>query len=548
MALMRSIHIPKAFLQKFPDLTEEKAWALYNRYLNAVRNPLLKRLPFIDEIVLDFPMSNAHYSAGEFQYKNERFYVWKEFYSLQPFFIIIKSGNGYDKQNSRIKLMDQKLIDLLIDSGDVNELIIQFYGEADVNKLVPVKIDINSLQAYIEHTTQELNNPKNQSYIDKLHRNLRQAKYIKLISTFFKDAYGDYTLPHIESPSEYGRMYYKGINMQNISKEVRSAALGDHHVYDLNAAVYAVKLYLAIDILKDKGIDQFGYFTYTKEYLDLKSSIRVQLAKHIRAYPDGMKLIKEAITAIGFGARVGGQAWKQDSNWVVPAINNIIKNKDDRDRFINDPWVKEFVKEQQLMTRFITTEYLAMPSFIEKIKDVKDIKNNNGKFRKTQIMSYLFQHAETFIMEIIKEQTDYVVSIHDAIITRTPIQNQSLIDIKYTLQGVGDFFTISHEFVKGWTKHDDDNESDIDEAFSRLTGVAQHVKPIVKLARNFSKKQAEGYYDSKTVYGKNYYDPDQDDEVRFMSKDEREEYYRLIGYYPQEVSVTIKNLLKTNKG
>lgn len=536
------LHIPKEFLQKFPHLNEEKAIKLYNRYLKAVRTPLIKLLPFTMDRIISFPMNVAFNKAGEFQYNNKRFYVWKEFFELRPFFTIYEKANSRNRKLTKVYIMNQRLIDNLIDTCDTNELVNEFYGSCDPDNLFPVKIDINSLCAFIDHTTHELENVNNEKHEDKLRRNLRCAKYIKIISTFFKDAYGDYMLPHIPSPSEYGRMYYKGINLQNVSKEVRAAAIGDHHVYDLNAAVYAIKLYLAIDLLQSKNIDTFGKFTYTKEYLDQKSKIREKLATHIRAYPNGLKLVKEAMTAIGFGARIGGKAWREDNQWVVPAINEIIKNPEDRKRFMNDSWVKEFVKEQQIMTKYIVDKYLDMPDFIKKIENIKDIKNNNGKFRKTQVMSYLFQHSETMLMEQVKNSTEYLVSIHDAIITRTPIHNQQLLDIKSTLKDCFEYFTISHEFVKGWESYDlmveevlHQQRIEQEEKLAQSKGYNTN-KFFTKLQKlNLSQNDSKPYdgYDDGSKYQS--YDPDYDEELRFMTKEEREEHYRIIGYNPNKL-------------
>lgn len=538
MAKIDVLHIPNEFFIKFPELDRNKAYKLYNRYLKAVRRPLIKLLPYTTDRILSFPMHDAHVKAGEFQYKNQRYYVWKEFYELMPFFTVYEKANSFNKKLTKVYIMNQRLIDNLIDMGDTNELVNEFYGSCDPDNLFPVKIDIDSLQAFIDHTTEELNQVNNEKHEDKLRRNLRCAKYIKIISTFFKDAYDDYVLPHIPSPSPYGRTYYKGINLQNVSKEVRAAAIGDHHVYDLNAAVYAIKLYLAMDLLQSQNIDTFGKYTYTKEYLDHKSHIREKLAKHITAYPDGEKLIKEAMTAISFGARIGGIAYREDDNWIVPAINDIIKNKDDRNRFINDPWVKEFVKEQHQMTKYIVQEYLKMPDFKKKIENVKDIKNNNGKFRKTQVMSYLFQQAETMIMELIKSQTDYLVSIHDAIVTKKPIHNQCLLDIKASLTGAFEYFSLSHEFVNGWESYDlmveqvlHENRIRDEERLAQTKGY-NTTKLQTKLKQlNFIQysdtKPYDGYDDGSKF---NNYDIERDEEIRFMTKAEREEHFRIVGY------------------
>ena len=66
---------------------------------------------------------------SDFQYKNNRYYVWKEFKDLRPFFSVIddKKGSGYKKgnpfeQNSEVYIMNQKLIDMLIDTAQAEEL------------------------------------------------------------------------------------------------------------------------------------------------------------------------------------------------------------------------------------------------------------------------------------------------------------------------------------------------------------------------------------------------------------------------------------------
>jgi predicted GNAT family N-acyltransferase len=49
------------------------------------------------------------------------------------------------------------------------------------------------------------------------------------------------------------------------------------------------------------------------------------------------KLLKTAFTAISFGARVSSTGWKNDSGqWTNPAIVDILKNSEDRNRFLAD--------------------------------------------------------------------------------------------------------------------------------------------------------------------------------------------------------------------
>lgn len=560
---MNLSRVPKAFTDKFPDMSESKAQKHYDTYLSLLRHVLLKRMPFLTSNYTFISLDRLW--TKEFQYKNKRYYVWNEFKDLRPFFVVLedKKGNGRKKLtnqqqglqytlNSEVFIMNQKLIDFLIDTADVNELVSMFYGELtpeliDTVEVVPV--DISSLTGFIENTQNELarakynNNPKHEA---TLYRNLRQAKYVKIISEFFFTAYNDYVLPQIPNPSPYGRVYYKGINIQNISKEVRAAALGDHVAYDLNAAVYAIKLMMAKRVLNDQGISDIGKYTYTKEYLDSKSQIREKLANHLVAYRtaggDSVKLVKDAITAIGFGARIGGGSWKIDGEWHTTSIEDIIFNKNDRMNFMNDPWVKQFVKEQHQMTNEITKAFIESEGFVESVMDVPNM-FKNGKIRKSQVMSYLFQHTEKQIMDVITENIPVIARVHDSFITKKKLSVDQTLELKSKLNHIDNLMTIDFEEFHAWIPtNDDQDESDIDEAFAKLTGVS-HAKPVVKFTKNYAPKTVEGFYDGGCDYGKQYYDPENDSYVESMNVEERERHYKLMGYTPSQFPQYINNLL-----
>jgi hypothetical protein len=274
----------------------------------------------------------------------------------------------------------------------------------------------------------------------------------------------------IPNKSDYGRTYYKGINIMNMKEEVRRAVLGDYHQYDLNAAVYAVKLMLAKNVLADKNESHFGMFTYTKEYLDRKSRLRNDLAKECLTkmnmpFKGKVKIIKEAITAIGFGARIGAGSWQvSDNEWKNPALNDIIMNKEDRERFINHTFVKNFVKEQQDMMKLIVNQYLEDDDFVNTISTIKNMSNNNGRIRKAQVMAYLYQHSEAYIMEQVKQIAgEDTICIHDALISKTPITNSKLLDIKQFLSELDQELSIDHEEKRGWMsvyQYEDDDPRD----------------------------------------------------------------------------------------
>jgi hypothetical protein len=545
------LRVPQEFLDKFPEMDIKKANKHYDTYLKSLRQLLLKRLPYTTTNYIHISLNDLWYNR--FYYKNKTYYIWQEFKDTRPFLYVIehKKGNGRKKgsafeQNSEVYIMNQKLIDLLIDTADANELVSLYYGDLTpetIDQLEIVPIDMDSLDSYIQSTTKEIEkSEKNSKHEAMLYRNLRQAKYVKIISDVFYSVYNQNVLPQIPKPSPYGRVYYRGINLQNMTKEVRRACLGKHYVYDLNAAIYAIKLMLAKKVLKANDIDDYGHFTYTKEYLDWKAPLRKQLAKHITAYSDGEKLVKDAITAIGFGARIGGGSWLVDGEWHTTSIEDIIMNKTDRENFMNDPWIKKFVKEQHVMTTIIADDFIKDSNFIELVKDVPNMVKNN-KIRKSQVMSYLFQHTEKMIIDLITENIPVITKVHDSFITKDKLTNEQLTTIRYELNQLEPLMTIGSEEYMAWLNPDDiDDESDIDAAFSKLTGV-NHIRPKVILKHKQTKNTPEGYYDSETDYGQKDYDPDSDHIAKELTGEELKNHYRIVGYKPEILPDHIKKIM-----
>lgn len=545
------LRVPKEFTDKFPDMPIEKAQKHYDTYINALKQLLLKRLPFVRGNYIHVSLNKLWYY--EFNYKNKRYYIYQEFKDIRPFFSVLehkkgngrKSGNKFEL-NSEVFIMNQKLLDFLIDSSDAEQLVKLYYGDLTddvVNSIEVIPIDIDSLTNFINSTKQEIQkSEKNSVHQAALYKNLRQAKYVKVISEYFYPVYNKHVLPQIPQRSDYGRMYYKGINIQNMDKIVRKACLGSHYTYDLNAAVYAIKLMICKQILREHDIDDTEHFTYTKQYLEFKDTLRKQLSKHITAYSDGLKLIKQAITAIGFGARIGGGSWLVDGEWHHSSIEDIIMNKTDRENFMNDPFIKKFVKEQQAMTKIISDYFTQQPEFMEKIAHIPNM-FNHGKVRRSQVVSYVFQHTEYDIMNIITENLPVICRIHDSFITKEKLTNDQILEVKYQLNKFEPLMTINYEYENEFINtYDNDDESDIDEAFSKLTGV-DHTRPKVTIKHKATKSTPEGFYGDKCDWGQQEYDPNNDPYVADMTPEQLNEHYRIIGYKPSILPQHIEKLL-----
>jgi hypothetical protein len=567
----KGIPIPKGFLDKFPDMPIHKAQEKWQTYLSLLRKTLIKRLPFMKSEYTTLSTKQMRDKCGRFypygkkgdRYtKEETVYVYNEFYPLYPFYAVTKVGSNTTGKISDIVFVNQNLIDLLIDTADHEELVVICFGdltEEMVDNFKWVNIDLQSLSNYIKSTTEKLksvNKDDEKPYHDRLLRSLRQAKYIKIITEFF----GDDKFPLQTIKSKYGRVYYGGLNLQNCYKEVRNAALGDNYQYDLEAAVYAIKLALIEDIYRDKKIDFTGHYTYTKEYVEHKNHIRNKLAQHIRAYPDGLKLVKETITAIGFGARISGGAWLEGTEVHYPAINDIIMNAEDRERFLNDPWVIEFQKEQTKLTREITTHYKNLPGWCDRhIKGLERSTNKAGKYRKTAIMSYLFQSMETLIMEHITKNLDkdnILLTIHDCIICEHPLNGYDLQDMRSELKSISSYLNISNEFNKGWLdidimsyeiKHKQfiQQEEQLAKGYVSTVATTDNI-PVTKRYHEKVDTIHDGKcYDSYDEGRKHEtYDPNNDEYLNDMTLEQRREHFRIVGYNPNVLPDHISKLMK----
>ena len=504
--------VPQKFTEKFPDLSIEKQNKYFNKYLNAISKSLLKRLPFMNDGYTYISLKRLLDESGEFNYKKKRYYIYNEFKDLYAFYYVVDKGSNlkYSKntfeKNSKVKLMNHRHIDMLIDSNDTNELVTMFYGDLTPEKLdelLVVDVDMTSLNNFIGHCKVSLNDTtKSEDYTNKIRKNYYQARYVKIISEFFYSVYDKYCLPMIAEKSDYGRIYYKGINIQNMGEEVRRAVIGDCHQYDLSAAVYAIKLMLAKDVLNDQGISHIGQFTYTKDYIDRKKAIRKELVDNCMtttkaSYKEKSKYVKQALTAIGFGAKLTGNSWLVDNEWQNSAINEIIKNKTDREQFINNDFVKNFIKEQSDMTKLIVNHHLKDEEFLNKITKIKSIINNNGRIRKNQVMVYMFQHIETMIMETIKDLAGTnVYLVHDAMISKEKITNDNLLSIKLALQNIGEDLSIEYEYKTKWTSVDPDRLDDDD---PRDIYVRKQIEQNSKI-KKFDVEGNYNSYESTTQY------------------------------------------------
>jgi hypothetical protein len=336
--------------------------------------------------------------------------------------------------------------------------------------LVPV--DKESVKSYIIWLTTESEHISR----EKKDQALRQARIFLAISSVMNGFY-----VQRKKPSAFGRMYYEGTSVQNINKELRRAVLGDCWEYDIRSSVVAWKMGWAkqyIDV-RGQGEDLRKVFSATLNFLEDKADF-MGTVKYFTFADDSPvhkdlqpKLLKQAFTAISFGARQNTTGWQNESGgWTNPALVDIIKNGADRERFLADPTVQAYINEQSILDTHlyelvkVTRRDLLSKSFLQ---------TPSGRPSKSKILAYLYQHDETEVMNIVCEVAaqhgrEPIARVHDAIFFKRKLSVDLRHEMEMTMQDrtVNKYWRLSHKQLERYEPR----------YFDQLLDEAEHKKRI----------------------------------------------------------------------
>jgi len=385
-------------------------------------------------------------TLADIMIKGKRFYVWQTFQSFpERIFDIISTGNNLIKELSMAQAR-YTMEDVIMAAGTPEELWKEIYPgqfsqEILTNDYDIAHIDMKSLGNYIRsNLANDRDNPRaSQALIEEWDRNLKHAQKIWMLAQA-----GGGELLQIRNESAFGRRYYKGPNLQNTPKIVRHAALGRCHEYDIESSVFAWKLswFQQICAVHNTTISMPA----TLEYLDHKQAIRQRLAQAVfdTTQDWAVKLVKEFVTAIGFGAPLRGAGYVADGRYQKPALAQIITAKNRLDRAMTDAWVQEFVQEQNSMNDAIVA--LARVNMAAELKSVPELWEKGGrKLKGNSVVSYLYQHAEREILDWAEqfcEDREVLLTVHDCIYTRRPVQ---LAEFRAGIRAFGEFYRLEHQ-------------------------------------------------------------------------------------------------------
>ena len=172
-----------------------------------------------------------------------------------------------------------------------------------------------------------------------------------------------------------------------------------------------------------------------------------------------VKMLKQAFTAMSFGARKTGKGWMDNNGkWTNPAIVDIFRVKAERDLFLADPMVCAFIAEQGKLGKYLFDGFKAQrPDLLR----LKYLQTQAGNPSRAKVIAFLYQHEETTVMDIVRAtlaehgQT-VLANIHDAIIVRRKLRLDLRHEIEMRMQDATDnnYWHLSATEIKRYSKAD----------------------------------------------------------------------------------------------
>ena len=298
-------------------------------------------------------------------------------------------------------------------------------------------VDIASLKRYMTEIVQgatKLSKSQQEDCIDNAENVLRHAQ----VNNGF--------LHQKIDKKAFGRTYYEGVSVLSTRKELRMAFLGASWEYDCKSCSTAWKMSFASEWhaqKKSRKLDARHTFAAMTLYLEDKEAFFDAVIQEVyNSQPtDGYKAtIKEAMTALGFGAKLSMGTWRSDTG---EENQSSLFEVFDRDtvvlkQFVECNLVKTFNAEQQTLNKFIVAKF-AGDAVWQAAMTAEQQRKKVKQFSSAQKIVWLYQHAETIMMDIVRAEVKksgntVLANVHDAVVVRNQIPANVLAKIERKVQ------------------------------------------------------------------------------------------------------------------
>jgi len=370
-----------------------------------------------------FRAKGALTKLGGLGTKRKYGYAWTRFQSDINLLVVLNKGNNYTGKASTFvfNVKYQKVIKTYAKSLHITALFPN-YDKFIKQSQELIAVDVDNMKQLLN---KEQACKANDRRLSK--KSLLQLKLLIYVAEQNNDR-----IPHYFEEATTGRIYYKGLlNLQNIKKLIRYTAIPSCYVYDLQAASYSLIAAHAKQI--DTTIDT----SVIDDYVKNRKQIRKLIAKDIFGVSfEGEKTaqIKEALTAIGFNARLQTLNLNTSDSKATLALDDIFKTQ----RFGNEK-VKRFIANEQVqrlvnclnsLNEMIYEHYKAPSNSIEICTGFAfDRIDDKGKKKsKSKLLAHVYQSLERKALDILITHAgnSLILSLHDGILSKEKLDIQAI--------------------------------------------------------------------------------------------------------------------------
>ena len=244
----------------------------------------------------------------------------------------------------------------------------------------------------------------------------------------------------------FGRTYYEGVSVLSTRKELRMAFLGSSWEYDCKSCSTAWKMSFATEWhaqKKSRKLDVRQSFAAMTLYLEDKEAFFDAVILEVyNAQPttDYKAMIKSAMTALGFGAKLSMGTWRSDtSNDNKSSLFKVFENDEAAlKKFVDCYLVKKYNAEQQTLNKFIVAKFSGDAVWQTEMT-AEQQRRKVKQFSSAQKIVWLYQHAETIMMDMVRAEVKksgntVLANVHDAVVVRNQISANLLAKIERKVQ------------------------------------------------------------------------------------------------------------------
>ena len=363
------------------------------------------------------------------------------------------------KKTKYLTIKDESVIDLLRKMSITERLnYLNTPTQHDIDEITDYLKDFNSLSASEQNDLYDIvkvDEVSLKNYLLKLANGEVQIETSKQESDADCSEYilriaqlNNGLLPQLKFESDFGRTYYKNLSVQNVSKRVREAFLGDIWEYDCKSCSASWKMAFAREhydsksrhkvSFEDSYIAMTLYLEYKSEFFEEAIKNTFELLPYSHDYKTSV--IKEAMTAIGFGAKLtlGSYSAKDGEIKFSSLLEVFDKKMTLLRRFIDCVIVREYCDEQAILNKYIVNKFSSDATWLSDMEESR-IKRKRTAYKASQKITWLYQHAETIMMDMVRSELKtlgktVLANVHDAIVVRERLTDSERLAIQETVR------------------------------------------------------------------------------------------------------------------